>query len=362
MASKDIADLCLSWSLEDKDEPIIKLDGRLQEVGSIKLASCLADKLISNKLVNREAFRAIIPKSWRIRYGVEVEVVHENMFVFQFEDVMDRNCVLKGGSWSFNNALLVLEASTGSGALATMLFSYAEFWVQLHNVLLLFITRDIGHFLGSQIGQVVEMDIRSPGDCLRKYLRTCVRIDIRKLLIRVIRFRGWTRVGSPPRSSNRTYPVEAAQPTRKAGTEAPVYPSSSGKREKFIVVNPAVTSLHVFNSPELMQEGKNQPFESNDILSCIDVGGALLVFKGSGTSGLFKPGVVQLDDKIVIVDCGGGQNHVPLQTASESVLGGRKKGWKRRTWTGMVIEEEAPISPQLGKRDSSIVGGADELQ
>ncbi|KAL5764180.1 hypothetical protein ACOSQ2_016774 [Xanthoceras sorbifolium] len=188
------------------------------------------------------------------------------------------------------------------------------------------------------------------------------QLHARELDILVIRFRGWTRVGSPLRSSNRTHPVEAAQPTRKAGIEAPVYPSSSGKREKFIVVNPAVTSLHVFNSPELMQEGKNQPFESNDILSCIDVGGALLVFKGSGTSGLFKPGVVQLDDKIVIVDCGGGQNHVPLQTASESVLGGRKKGWKRRTWTGMVIEEEAPISPQLGKRDSSIVGGADELQ
>ncbi|KAL5765913.1 hypothetical protein ACOSP7_016530 [Xanthoceras sorbifolium] len=106
-----------------------------------------------------------------------------------------------------------------------------------------------------------------------------------------------------------------------------------------------------------MQEGKNQPFESNDIISCIDVGGALLVFKCSGTSGLFKPGVVQLDDKIVIVGCGGGQNHVPLQTASESVLGGRKKRWKRWARTGMVIEEEASVSPQLGKRDSSIVGG-----
>ncbi|KAL5831266.1 hypothetical protein ACOSQ4_016620 [Xanthoceras sorbifolium] len=358
MASKDIADLCLSFSLEDRDKPSIKLDGRLQEVGSMKLASCLADKLISNKLVNREAFRAIIPKSWRIRYGVKVEVVHENTFVFQFEDVMDRNCVLKGGSWSFNNALLVLEASTGSGALATMLFSYAEFWVQLHNVPLLFMTRDIGYFLGSQIGQVVEVDIGSSGDCLRKYLRTCVRIDIRKLLIRghatewfrEIRFRGWLRVGSPPRSSNRTHPVEAAQHTR---AEVAGVDSRYGKREKFIIVNPAVTSLHVFNSPELMQEGKNQPFESNDIISCIDVGGAFLVFKCSGTSGLFKPGVVQLDDKIVIVGCGGGQNHVPLQTASESVLGGRKKGWKRWARTGMVIEEEASVSPQLEKTPPS---------
>ncbi|KAL5827716.1 hypothetical protein ACOSQ4_019513 [Xanthoceras sorbifolium] len=74
MASKDIADLCLSLSLEDKDKPVTKLHVRLQEVGSKKLASCLVGKLISNKLVHREAFCAIIPKIWRIRHGVEVEV------------------------------------------------------------------------------------------------------------------------------------------------------------------------------------------------------------------------------------------------------------------------------------------------
>ncbi|KAL5813595.1 hypothetical protein ACOSQ4_024236 [Xanthoceras sorbifolium] len=65
MESVDIANLCESLSLSDKDGPILKLDSDLQQLGTQKLFLCLVGKLITNKVINREAFRAILPKIWR---------------------------------------------------------------------------------------------------------------------------------------------------------------------------------------------------------------------------------------------------------------------------------------------------------
>ncbi|KAL5851967.1 hypothetical protein ACOSQ3_007085 [Xanthoceras sorbifolium] len=73
--------------------------------------------------------------------------------------------------WLFLTGLWVplgfaLAVPTSSRSLANMRFGYAKFWVQLYNVPLLCITKDIGVFLSRQIGQVVEVDSRPSGACL----------------------------------------------------------------------------------------------------------------------------------------------------------------------------------------------------
>ncbi|KAL5830511.1 hypothetical protein ACOSQ3_019979 [Xanthoceras sorbifolium] len=75
MSPKGIVELCESLILENSVEPVTQIDDRLKEAGARKLALCLAGKIISNKLVNRVAFRAIIPKIWGIKQDVDVEVV-----------------------------------------------------------------------------------------------------------------------------------------------------------------------------------------------------------------------------------------------------------------------------------------------
>ncbi|KAL5827963.1 hypothetical protein ACOSQ3_019805 [Xanthoceras sorbifolium] len=129
MADKDLSELCHSLSLEDCDEPVATLDSQLKVAGSKHLGFCLAEKIISNKMVNKKAFREIILRIWRICQKVKVEVNRGNTFVFQFENVIDRNRVLKGGPWSFDNSLLVLEVPTRFGSVANMSFTKANFWV-----------------------------------------------------------------------------------------------------------------------------------------------------------------------------------------------------------------------------------------
>ncbi|KAK1550870.1 hypothetical protein Q3G72_026149 [Acer saccharum] len=99
----------------------------------------------------------------------------------------DRWKVLAGGPWSFDNALIVLEEPAGKGAIRSLKFSTAEFWVQISNIPMLCMTMDIGRFLGGIIGEVREVDAGPSRDCLGKFLRVRVAIEIDKPIRRFLR-------------------------------------------------------------------------------------------------------------------------------------------------------------------------------
>ncbi|KAL5740379.1 hypothetical protein ACOSQ2_029559 [Xanthoceras sorbifolium] len=170
----DIASRCAALSLEtDFMEPRFVLETPLREAGARKLALCLVGKILTTKLINREAFRAIIPKIWRTTQTFIMENVKENVFVFQFQNQADKRRVLTGGPWSFDKCLIVLEEPLGDGKFLEMGFNNVQFWVQLHNVPL--------------IGQVTDIDVGATGDCLGRFLRVRVVIDVSKPLSRYLR-------------------------------------------------------------------------------------------------------------------------------------------------------------------------------
>ncbi|KAH7570300.1 hypothetical protein JRO89_XS05G0083100 [Xanthoceras sorbifolium] len=142
---------------------------------------------MSSKQTNRDAFCMLIPKIWRTNQEVEVEIVHENIFAFHFQTALDRNRVLTGGPWNFDGSLLAIEEPRGWGDFSKMLFRWMDFWVQIHNVPLLCMTKDIASFLGEKIGKVKELDLGVSGDCIGKFIRIRVQIDTLKPLKRGLR-------------------------------------------------------------------------------------------------------------------------------------------------------------------------------
>ncbi|KAL5769985.1 hypothetical protein ACOSP7_014139 [Xanthoceras sorbifolium] len=73
------------------------------------------------------------------------------------------------------------------GAVSSMQFRKATFWVQIHNVPLLCMTKEIGRFLGQLIGEVVELDVGASGNYLGKYMRVRVVVDLSKPLKRFLK-------------------------------------------------------------------------------------------------------------------------------------------------------------------------------
>ncbi|KAK0598542.1 hypothetical protein LWI29_035724 [Acer saccharum] len=93
MNAEDVAKLCESLTLKDKEGPLRPLAPGLKDGGEKRLVG----KLLSTKSVNRDAFINLIPKIWRIREGVEIEVIDGNTFSFTFRCENDRRLVLQGG-------------------------------------------------------------------------------------------------------------------------------------------------------------------------------------------------------------------------------------------------------------------------
>ncbi|KAK3184896.1 hypothetical protein Dsin_032182 [Dipteronia sinensis] len=150
------------------------------------MALCLAGRILSSDLINRDAFQTVISRIWKVRGEVEIEVINGNTYAFHFQFPDDRRKVLASGPWSFDDSLIVLEEPTGKGELQSLKFCTAEFWVQISNIPILCITKEIGRFLGSIIGDVREVDTGPSGDCLGKFFRVRVAIEVDKPLRRFL--------------------------------------------------------------------------------------------------------------------------------------------------------------------------------
>ncbi|TXG69352.1 hypothetical protein EZV62_004287 [Acer yangbiense] len=148
MNSEEIARLCANMTLREKDDLVQSLQSELRTAGIQRMALSLVGKVLTNKMVNREAFMGLIGRIWRVEEGLEIELVKHNVFKFQFYSAIDRCRVLECGPWTFDGALIVLEEPSGKGVVDKMRFNYSEFWVQIHYVPLVCKTKEIGHFLG----------------------------------------------------------------------------------------------------------------------------------------------------------------------------------------------------------------------
>ncbi|TXG67179.1 hypothetical protein EZV62_008454 [Acer yangbiense] len=160
MDVSDVAKLCESLTLRDKEGPLMPLRAMLKDDGEKRLALRLVD--------------------------VEIEVVGGNVFSFTFRCVEDRCQVLLGRPWRFDKALLTLAKPRGRGDINEMSFNRVAFWVQIHNVPLLYMAKEIGVFLGNMVGEFREIDVGPSRECVGKFIRVRVVVNVDEPLHRIL--------------------------------------------------------------------------------------------------------------------------------------------------------------------------------
>ncbi|KAL5827907.1 hypothetical protein ACOSQ4_019704 [Xanthoceras sorbifolium] len=117
-----------------------------------------------------------------------------------------------------------------------MKFNYVKFWVQIFNVPLMCMTRDIRMFIGRQIVCVREIDVGASGDCMGRYIRVHVGVNIDKPLKWCLRvdlggsngiigntqhsFGPWLRASSPPKVGARRLNREAFEKGNRSTLDA----------------------------------------------------------------------------------------------------------------------------------------------
>lgn len=81
----------------DNNEDIVIIPEDLASFGKGRLESCLVCKIFSSKAVNRETFRAQMPRILQEKRPIQIEVIGENLFLLNFSSLIDRRHTLLDG-------------------------------------------------------------------------------------------------------------------------------------------------------------------------------------------------------------------------------------------------------------------------
>jgi hypothetical protein len=70
---------------------------------------CIVGRIGDEKKVNKDAFKSVLARIWCIVGIVIFGEVQDNVWLFEFTDVDDKNRVLDGRPWSFDQQILILN-------------------------------------------------------------------------------------------------------------------------------------------------------------------------------------------------------------------------------------------------------------
>lgn len=167
---------------EEENEAFVLEEEAEEEINKYEL--CVVGKFLAERNINVRAMKTRLADLWRPAMGINIKEIEQGVFLFQFYHKEDMNWVLRGGPWSFNNAMLVLvEVSMGEESLNVPLW-YINMWLQIHDLPSGFMTELVGKQLGDFFGEFIEYDHKNNASLWREYMRIKVKLDVRKPLKR----------------------------------------------------------------------------------------------------------------------------------------------------------------------------------
>lgn len=90
---------------------------------------------------------------WRSVKGITIKQAKVRLFLFQFAHALDMETTMKGGPWTFDNHLLIIERVKLGLQIKNIILFHVDFWVQVHNLL--------AGLMLEKVGKAMENFIRS---------------------------------------------------------------------------------------------------------------------------------------------------------------------------------------------------------
>uniref|UniRef100_A0A2N9IMR2 Reverse transcriptase domain-containing protein n=1 Tax=Fagus sylvatica TaxID=28930 RepID=A0A2N9IMR2_FAGSY len=144
----------------------------------------LAAKFFTRRVINIEAVTRTFKPLWRSDRGFSARDLGENMVLFEFEDSADVERVLLHEPWSYDKSLVAFRKLEAEDEPESIVLDRATFWVQIHNLPVIALKKDIALALGKSMGTVVrtsEADEEFGGG---RIMRVRVQVELSKPLCR----------------------------------------------------------------------------------------------------------------------------------------------------------------------------------
>lgn len=112
---------------------------------------CLVGRFIADRAIRTHIMIDRMAKVWRPVKKVQIKEVKPGLFLFQFFHKADMNQVLVGGPWFFDNYTLVQSLVKAEEVPTQTPLFHVPMWVQVHDVLIGFMSQTVGKHLGNFI-------------------------------------------------------------------------------------------------------------------------------------------------------------------------------------------------------------------
>jgi hypothetical protein len=98
-----------------KDEDCVEVDIQAREfvAGAMIRKACGVGKLIVDHLVSKEIIRNTLVWWWKPASNLFFKALGENLFLIEFLDKWDKECLLGGRPWVFEGSLFLIEDFDG---------------------------------------------------------------------------------------------------------------------------------------------------------------------------------------------------------------------------------------------------------
>ena len=168
---------------EEEDEGI-EIDSNSPKMAKEVGKNCALMKSMAHKSINLDTLRKNMRMVWKPNKGVQISEVEEDLFLVEFSDGKDKKKVLDMCPWNFEKQLVLIQEFDGELTPKDIEIKWAPFWIQIFNLPLKCMTKEIGRTIGSKLGEVMEVDVSDSGVHWGRCLRVRVRIDVTKRLVR----------------------------------------------------------------------------------------------------------------------------------------------------------------------------------
>ncbi|KAL5568429.1 hypothetical protein UlMin_025004 [Ulmus minor] len=162
-----IGDMCLSL------KPLVADNDQVEKFTA-------AGKIISSKSFTKHSVNRVLVRAWMLkgRWDItEITRADPNMFRFEFQLEQDRHWVIDKGPWSINGEILTITEWDPSIPLQSIPLKFSLWWVQIHGIPPVFMTRDNLHKIGEKAGTVIDMEL-SESSRWKPYVRAQLSINV----------------------------------------------------------------------------------------------------------------------------------------------------------------------------------------
>lgn len=138
----------------------------------------LIRKMFGEKRTNFVGVRSAMMRLWQHRGLSKVVALAPNVYQFIFQDAANREGVLQGRPWIFDNQLLVLMPWEENWNWKDERFNVSPFWIQVWHIPPHWMSIETGRKIGGLIGNVRDVMLMDTGGREGRYLKIQVDIDI----------------------------------------------------------------------------------------------------------------------------------------------------------------------------------------